>query len=63
MYWHIEGVIMEFLPPGSKGGMSYCYWHKGHRSINSRAALILKDPFCLQEFLNILSGLEEFMKE
>jgi hypothetical protein len=63
MYWHIEDVIMKLLPPRSKGGMSYCYWHKRVRCINSWAALILKDPFCLQGFLNILFGLEEFMKE
>jgi hypothetical protein len=63
MYWLIEGVIMEFLPPGSKGGMSYCCWYKRSRCINSWAALILKDSFGLQRFLNNLSGLEEFMKE
>jgi hypothetical protein len=32
---HIEDVIMKFLPPRSKGGMSYCYWHKRPRCINS----------------------------
>jgi hypothetical protein len=63
MNWHIEGMIMKFLPPRNKRGMSYCYWHKRPGCINSRAALILKDPFCLYGFLDILSGLEEFMKE
>jgi hypothetical protein len=63
MYWLIEGVIVEFLPPGSKGGMSYCCWHKGPRYINCWAALILKDSFGLQGFLNFVFGLEEFMKE
>jgi hypothetical protein len=63
MYWHIEDVIMEFLPPRSERGMSYCYWHKRVGRINSRAARILEDPFFLQGFLDILSGLDEFMKE
>jgi hypothetical protein len=63
MYWLIEGVIMEFLPPGSKGGVSYCYWYKGPRWINSWVALILKDSSGLHGFLNFLSGFEEFMKE
>jgi hypothetical protein len=63
MYWLIEGVIVEFLPLGGKGRMSYCCWYKGTRCINSWATLILKDTSALQGFLNFLSGLEEFMKE
>jgi hypothetical protein len=63
MYWLIEDVIMEFLPPGSKGGMSYCCRYKGPRCMNSGAALILKDSSGLQGFLNFLSRFEEFMKE
>jgi hypothetical protein len=63
MYWHIKVMIMKFLPPGSERGMSDYYWHKRPRCINSCAALILKDPFCLHGFLDILSRLEEFMKE
>jgi hypothetical protein len=63
MYWLIEDVIMEFLPQGSKRGMSYRCRYKGPRCINSGAALILKDSSGLQAFLNFLSGFEEFMKE
>jgi hypothetical protein len=63
MYWHIEDVIMNFLPPRRKRGMSYCYWHKRPGCINSSAALVLEDPFFLYGFLDIFSGLEEFMKE
>jgi hypothetical protein len=62
MYWLAEGVIMEFLPLGNKRRMSYWYWYKGP-SINSWAALILKDSSGLQVFLDFLSGLEEFVKE
>jgi hypothetical protein len=53
---------MEFLPPGNKRGMSYWCWYKGP-SINSWAALILKDSSGLHVYLDFLSGLEEFMKE
>jgi hypothetical protein len=63
MYWHIKDMIMKFLPPMNKRGMSYYYWHKRPGCINSCAALVLKDPFCLNGFLDILFGLEEFMKE
>jgi hypothetical protein len=62
MYWHIEDVIMKFLPPRSKRGMSYCYWHKRLGCIDSCAALVLEDPLCLYGFLDILSGFEKFMK-
>jgi hypothetical protein len=62
MYWFIKGVVMEFLPPGNKRGMSYWCWYKGP-SINSWAALILKDSSGLQVFLDFLSGLEEFVKK
>jgi hypothetical protein len=63
MYCHIKDVVMKFLPPRSKRGMSYCFWHKRPGCINSWAALILEDPFFLQGFLDILAGHEEFMKE
>jgi hypothetical protein len=63
MYWHIEDMIMKFLPPRSERRMSGCYWYKRPGCINSCAALVLKDPSCLHGFLDILSGLEEFMKE
>jgi hypothetical protein len=63
MYWHIKDVIMKFLPPGNERSMSDCYWHKKPGCINSCAALVLKNPSCLHGFLDILSGLEEFMEE
>jgi hypothetical protein len=63
MYWHIKDVIMKFLPPRNEIRMSDCYWHKRPGCINSCAALVLKNPSCLHGFLDILSGLEEFMEE
>jgi hypothetical protein len=62
MYWLTEDVIMEFLPPGNKRGMSYRCWYKGP-SINSWTALIFKDSSGLQVFFDFLSGLEESVKE
>jgi hypothetical protein len=55
-----EDVIMEFLPPGFKGGVSYCcrYVRPG---VNRRTAHILKNSTSLSKFFDFLSGLEEFM--
>jgi hypothetical protein len=55
-------MVMELLPPGDEERMNYCCWYKG-QGINSWAALIFKDPSCLQTFFYFLSGLEEFMKK
>jgi hypothetical protein len=63
VYWPVEDMIMKFLPPKSEGRMGKCCWHKRPGCINSCAALILKNPFCLYGFHDILSGLEEFMEE
>jgi hypothetical protein len=63
MYWHVENVIMKFLPPTNERRVSKCYWHKRLGCIEGRAALILKNPSCLHGFFDILSGLEEFMEE
>jgi hypothetical protein len=63
MYWPVEDVIMKFLPLGSEGRMGKCCWHKRPGCINSCAALILKNPFCLYGLLDIFSGFEEFMEE
>jgi hypothetical protein len=63
MYWHIKDMIMKFLPPRNERRVSDCYWHKRPGCINSCAALVLEDPFCLHGFIDILSGLEEFMTE
>jgi hypothetical protein len=62
VHWLTEDVVMEFLPPGDEKRMSYCCWYRGPR-INSWAALIFKDPFCLQAFFYFLSRLEEFVKK
>jgi hypothetical protein len=63
MYWLIEDVVMKLLPPGSKRKMSKCYWHKRVRYVNGFVACVFKNPFGLYGFLDIFSGLEEFMKE
>jgi hypothetical protein len=63
MYWRIKYVIMKFFPRRNERRMSDCYWHNRLGCINSYAALALKNPSCLHGFLDILSGLEEFMEE
>jgi hypothetical protein len=63
MYWHIKDMIMKFLPQRNERRMSKCYWHKGLRCMEGRAALILKDPSYLHGFFDIFSRLEEFMEE
>jgi hypothetical protein len=57
-----EDVIMEFLPPGIEGGVSYCCGNE-RPGVNRGTACILKNSASLSEFLNFLSGLEEFMQE
>jgi hypothetical protein len=56
-------MIMKFLPPRNERRMSDYYWHKRPGCIKSCVALVLKNPSCLHGFLDILSGLEEFMEE
>jgi hypothetical protein len=63
MHWHIEDVIVEFLPPRSKREMNKCYWHKWIGYVNGFTTCVLKNPFSLYGFLDIFSGLEKFMKE
>jgi hypothetical protein len=63
MYWHIEDVVMKFLPPRNERRMSDCYWRKKPRGTYNCAALVLKNPSCLHGFLDTLSGLEELMEE
>jgi hypothetical protein len=57
-----EDVVMKFFPPRDEKRMSYCCWYRGPR-INSWVALIFKEPFGLQAFFYLLSGLEEFKKK
>jgi hypothetical protein len=56
-------MIMKFLPPRNERRMSDYYWHKRLGCIKSCVALVLKNPSFLHGFLDILSGLEEFMEE
>jgi hypothetical protein len=58
----IENVIMEFLPPGFEGGVSYCCRCEGP-GVNSWTAYILKNPGGLSKFFDFLSGFEEFMQK
>jgi hypothetical protein len=62
VYRLTENVIMEFLPPGVEGGVSYCCRCEGP-GINSWTAYILKNPAGLSEFFDFLSGFEEFMQK
>jgi hypothetical protein len=57
-----EDMVMEFLPPGVKGGLSYCCRCEGP-GVNSWTAHILKDPTGLGKIFDFLSGLEEFMQK
>jgi hypothetical protein len=57
-----KDVIMEFLPPGVKGGVSYCCGYE-RPGVNRRIAYILKNSASLNKFLDFLSGLEEFMQK
>jgi hypothetical protein len=57
-----ENMVMEFLPPGVEGGVSYCCGCEGS-GVNSWTAYILKNPAGLSKFFDFLSGLEEFMQK
>jgi hypothetical protein len=47
VYWLTEDMVMKFLPLG----------------IKSWAAFILENPSGLYDFLDFLSGFDEFIKE
>jgi hypothetical protein len=57
-----EDVIVEFLPPGAKGGMNYGCGHK-RTCVDSGTTHIMEDPAALHTLFDFLSGLEEFMQE
>jgi hypothetical protein len=57
-----ENVVMEFLPPGVEGGVSY-YCRCEGPGINSWTAYILKNPAGLSKFFDFISGFEEFMQK
>jgi hypothetical protein len=55
-------MVMEFLPTGVEGGVSYCCGCEGP-GVNSWTAYILKNPAGLSEFFDFLSGFEELMQK
>jgi hypothetical protein len=62
VYRLTEDMIMEFLPPGVEGGVSYCCGYE-RTGVNRRTAHILKNSASLNKFFDFLSGLEEFMQK
>jgi hypothetical protein len=62
MHGLTENMVMEFLPPGVEGGVSYYCGCEGP-GVNSWTAHILKNPAGLSQFFDFLSGLEEFMQK
>jgi hypothetical protein len=57
-----EDMIMEFFPPGDKGGVSYGCRYKGP-GVDIGAAHVTEDSAAVHEFCDFLSGLEEIMQE
>jgi hypothetical protein len=62
VYRLTEDMIMEFLPPEVKGGVSYGYGYK-RPGVDSRTTHITEDSATVHEFCDFLSGLEEFMQK
>jgi hypothetical protein len=62
VYRLIEDVIMEFLPPGVEGGMSYCCRNK-RPGVDSGTAHIMEDSATVHKFFDFLFTLEEFMQK
>jgi hypothetical protein len=62
VYRLTEDMIVEFLPPGVEGGVSYCCEYK-RPGVDSGTAHMLKDSATVHEFFDFLSGLEEFMQK
>jgi hypothetical protein len=62
MYRLTEDVIVEFLPPRVKGGVSYDCGHE-RTCVDSGTTHIMEDPAALHTFFDFLSGFEEFMQE
>jgi hypothetical protein len=57
-----EDVIVEFLPPGVKGGMSYGCGHE-RAGVDSRTTHILEDPAAVHTLFDFLPRLKEFMQK
>jgi hypothetical protein len=62
VYRLTEDMIMESLPPGLKGGLSYGYGYK-RPGVDSGTAHITEDSATVHKFFDFLSGLEEFMQK
>jgi hypothetical protein len=57
-----EDVIVEFLPPVVKGGMSYGRGHE-RTGVDSRTTHILEDPAVVHTLFDFLPRLKEFMQK
>jgi hypothetical protein len=57
-----EDVIVEFLPPGVKGRVSYGCGHE-RTCVDSGTAHIVENSAALHQLFDFLSGFEEFMQE
>jgi hypothetical protein len=62
VYRIIEDMIMELLPPGIEGGVSYGCGHK-RPGVDSGTTHIMEDSATVHKFFDFLSGLEKFMQE
>jgi hypothetical protein len=62
VYRLTEDMIMEFLPPGIEGGVSYGYGHK-RPGVDSGTTHVMEDSTTVHKFFDFFSGLEEFMQE
>jgi hypothetical protein len=62
VYRLTEDVIVEFLPPGVEGGVSYCCAYE-RPGVNRKTTHILKDSTSLSKFFDFLSGFEEFTQK
>jgi hypothetical protein len=62
VYRLIEDMIMELLPSGVEGGVSYCCGNK-RPGVDSGTTHITEDSATVHKFFDFLSGLEEFMQK
>jgi hypothetical protein len=60
VYRLTEDVIVEFLPPGIEGGMSYGCGHE-RPGVDSGTAHIIENSAAVHRFFDFLPGLKEFM--
>jgi hypothetical protein len=62
VYRLTKDVIVEFLPPGVEGRMSYGCGHK-RPGIDSGTAHIMENSTAVHKFLDFFSGLKKFVQE